>query len=1238
MVKHEGNDAGSAKGAGGNKLLQPTKSFKKGRTRSHSPSPSPVSPVPQVAPTSSAEVPQARRDKPSLEAALRANFYRRCVYSFANTFYLDTKRKVLKSLKADVKLPCKVLIRFAAQAIFHASRAIHLNSVFTQVLLEANGEHKIRHMLKDATSKTTGAQDWTGLRVHMIDALKAVDDVEKTIDDHSTTGAMKSGISEAISIDESMLMTLEELQYIKKDLQDGNYVEALEPPPQHRCRRSLVDMKEFIKVRRVSVVQQARQFQNVLTDLCIIEDQNEDMTALIVSSLDADLRTMLRELCRRSLITDDMSDHDSAIQEAFHILSNAGVDEHKLKDVVQYLQKEVWTQSLTESFGTFVGQLQAEMDSAIQLLVQTEKSIEDAKMEAEKLEQEQHEMKRREEQELAAKHAKEREELAAREALAANSRRLQADEAERQRQVRLAEEERLREEERLLQEANLRQEEQQREDERLRGEERLREEERLRVEEQKKRRASLARRLSGTENTLLAAVTKTPKEPVKFAQVPREMLQIPKEALKSPQLPRRLSSNDPVSPKANGGLQQLGQMSPVANRSSAASSRVPSADAHGIGRSVSAAEVLFQPDATEALGEMQLMVTKIWGSTQQAASALSSGKAIFSSGALHAALVGGGYQRSEAEMCSVLKANHVSCKDSMIYVKEFLRLSGDAPEAAADDLLEGDFTGNTGAKVGLQIAFRELREKMAASWGSVEKAARALSSCGGDVGGGGRISMETMHKGLNDAGWQRSLPELCCLLHALQVPCSEVATISQKEACRLASFEAFMDGKAASDAAGTLAALEVRRVLLATMSAGDQLLARLQFGMQKAEGPEGDLTEMQAVLDTCRAGLQAQDVDLAKALLSRSGLHILLSAITSDALHVKIKTAAAVLLSQAIDLQSRAIERSGLNPTEVKTPRERLLPIREAQVNLQLFFSSLVPELWPPLLEFIDPLNSQQLQPVPRKLLSKIFDLFEKIRLPRHLLGEDGPLLSQSVLPALEQLHSPQASVAQLLATVQSIELLAQSRLEASEESAGAASVHLLAVATGGRRLLAGPLSIWSSRQKARDKPEELSDFLSHGEEMLQLWRDERNKLLLHRLPLKAAGRPAGISKIMALSKAAADSEQLGFFTHWPTSARKTEPPPLKLKVEIEESEPPAPLGIEHQMLVRLEKRREMLQARMRPHRMQELSVLKLNLQSSLPWTVDDVPNYNLFSKSVMDSSPRPPVSTTPRLPAIGKR
>merc|ERR1719305_905291 len=91
-------------------------------------------------------------------------------------------------------------------------------------------------------------------------------------------------------------------------------------------------------------------------------------------------------------------------------------------------------------------------------------------------------------------------------------------------------------------------------------------------------------------------------------------------------------------------------------------------------------------------------------------------------------------------------------------------------------------------------ALAELQDLVTSVWKDVTRAAKFLSSCGGEIGGNGRIGLLRLQQELKkERSYPCSSAEICVLFRALQVPCSDMSTLSISEFSRLARFEQWHD-------------------------------------------------------------------------------------------------------------------------------------------------------------------------------------------------------------------------------------------------------------------------------------------------------------------------------------------------------------------------------------------------------------------------------------------------------------
>jgi len=224
------------------------------------------------------------------------------------------------------------------------------------------------------------------------------------------------------------------------------------------------------------------------------------------------------------------------------------------------------------------------------------------------------------------------------------------------------------------------------------------------------------------------------------------------------------------------------------------------------------------------------------------------------------------------------------------------------------------------------IALGELLESISLRWSSFEEAQTFLSTCGGEIGGDGRIAVCTMHEALQIMGYRRSCAEVCCLFMALGVPCSERSTLSTAEFTRLSNFADWhhREEPQAQRAEFLLGQLELRRVLLGSLTDSERLLTGLHLALARVsatadaagrhirtndeEATDDDAALCLALHGCCMqlAAAAPDSTDFAQAMLTQTGLSVFVTVIALRSALAVVRILASYILSQALVLQGFA--------------------------------------------------------------------------------------------------------------------------------------------------------------------------------------------------------------------------------------------------------------------------------------------------------------------------------------------
>lgn len=300
-------------------------------------------------------------------------------------------------------------------------------------------------------------------------------------------------------------------------------------------------------------------------------------------------------------------------------------------------------------------------------------------------------------------------------------------------------------------------------------------------------------------------------------------------------------------------------------------------------------------------------------------------------------------------------------------------------EPRGGEALAEDPRGVTGR---LRMALNSLREAVTAVFGSVPQAAARLSTCGGTVGGGGRIAVLRLRAELArlappDSPCRRwRCGELAVLFQALGLACSEQHTLSPFEFNRLGDVERWLTTDVADryHLCELLRCLELRRVLLTTMAPAECTLARVYWAVCQSE--DAAALGVQAGSDSAECANRELERAL-KALcaecswgewaLSSAGLWALVSTIRCAAAPMALRVEATRLLAEAAGSRLHAsrsqdastfsmagsfhFDSTSLDVTSAQLFSSTLAaPVSPRQLSGVDLHAALLSELWRPLL------------------------------------------------------------------------------------------------------------------------------------------------------------------------------------------------------------------------------------------------------------------------------------------------
>jgi len=463
----------------------------------------------------------------------------------------------------------------------------------------------------------------------------------------------------------------------------------------------------------------------------------------------------------------------------------------------------------------------------------------------------------------------------------------------------------------------------------------------------------------------------------------------------------------------------------------------------------------------------------------------------------------------------------------------------------------------------LSSALVELHASIVSKWGSIEKAAVALSHCGGAVGGDGRISVETLYFTLKmEKGYKRSLGEVCTLFQSLDVTCTEIATLSVEEFSRLADIKNWLNLEEQNVllADELFGILQLRRILMDTMNPSELLLAQAQTAManvlvtsneMSAEATEA-LDFLKKTLKDCHAELNAKNESkFVEILMTRRGLQTFVDFVVSASVCNGARLEAIRVIEAAVD---KYLERKDSAMISSSTPGSPSGPFRAASNSNpgspsgvsraaspgpklasehELFLAA---ELWRPLLSAIDPeaaedtfgISAEDASPIEPTLLKSLMALFLRARVPSAVVGANAHLLAPHVASSLRRLHAAASEdgTEAVVSLLKAIELLEQSHEAIDSSLAGTvAEVHRMAAALGGCRILRARLSVLPRGEDIA--AEKL------GNRMLKAWEQERIRLF-QRWPLPGAIKATELAKVDLLGKVISYAHEEEFWTQWP--------------------------------------------------------------------------------------------------------
>lgn len=490
----------------------------------------------------------------------------------------------------------------------------------------------------------------------------------------------------------------------------------------------------------------------------------------------------------------------------------------------------------------------------------------------------------------------------------------------------------------------------------------------------------------------------------------------------------------------------------------------------------------------------------------------------------------------------------------------------------------------------MMLALQQLGEAVVQQWSSVRAASEDLSTCGGDVGGSGRIGVSALHQRLAASGYQRSCAEVCAMFRALGVPSTEGTTLSIDEFMRLSAPSKWCEQPVLARAAGLLRALELRRVLMVSLRGPEMLLARLHAALVQLDDAMSEAghggahsmrrhtrTALTEALSSWARALATKGhhheqeqqhhhqhrrlaTDFARTATSAKGLRVFADVVASHGSTASHKDTAMSLLARALSLLGQGTAAEVADPA---TDDFGLGPAHALTQELRVRFAL---EFWSPIFDALDPAPGEaprQLHPLLSRELAAWHLLLMQASIPLTVAGRFAEQAAPNIAAVLHQLaraasHHGSCDVGAMLQALMSMEqhgwcerpprLLRQDGEKDSavapaaaastvEKAASAArgtsqaeQARMLIVAFCGRPILQTCLAILpkdgASAEEAR----------SRGEAALASWDDALRKIQARwPAPSKQQAHITGpLATIAALSKAVALAQREGFETRWP--------------------------------------------------------------------------------------------------------
>eukprot|EP00928_Gymnodinium_smaydae_P018002 TRINITY_DN16864_c0_g2_i3.p1 TRINITY_DN16864_c0_g2~~TRINITY_DN16864_c0_g2_i3.p1 ORF type:complete len:1333 (-),score=249.67 TRINITY_DN16864_c0_g2_i3:117-4046(-) len=441
----------------------------------------------------------------------------------------------------------------------------------------------------------------------------------------------------------------------------------------------------------------------------------------------------------------------------------------------------------------------------------------------------------------------------------------------------------------------------------------------------------------------------------------------------------------------------------------------------------------------------------------------------------------------------------------------------------------------------LDKLLKDLKHRTCSHWNTIEDASTYLSSCGGDVGGDGRISVSTFQSHLQDSGYRFSCAEVCVLFRAVGIAgCGQHSTVSVIEFARLDEVD--VEGKAPQSSldkasvklfCSLIRDLQMQRIGISAMGFEECLLAEVHVARIRACASADDQDDLFAALNTLNDALPDTPL-LAPLLLSRRGLRVLMAAVVHPSLSDALRDLAAVSVAQAMDtvneayfpktvktqhrtpavgtsrkniFQSSSTTLPKMSPATSKRELRRVSADEahahasrtssnkgehaDDEVSPSAWPDSIIAmfaqELWIPLFAMLDSEGGEAETKPSASLYGRLVKLLKQARIPELVAGDCGVELGPKVIEILEILANSPPSKATLESVVSAFDLLERSR-DAMEESSSTKLI-AVAVALGGCRVLREYLS--AVRTACGE-----NTTLRWGARLLRSWEAQRFRML----------------------------------------------------------------------------------------------------------------------------------------------